>query len=110
MTGNHRHPFTVGDFIVRRLSDWGVERVFGYAGDGINGIIGGIQRAGNRPRFVATPHEEIAAFMATAHAKYTGVVGFGRQRQVRARSTCSTDCTMQILTISRWWLSSASSR
>ena len=62
MTGNHQHPFTVGDFIVRRLSDWGVQRLFGYAGDGINGIIGGIQRAGNRPRFIATPHEEIAAF------------------------------------------------
>ncbi|HEV7447054.1 MAG TPA: thiamine pyrophosphate-requiring protein [Steroidobacteraceae bacterium] len=75
MTGNHQHPFTVGDFIVRRLSDWGVQRIFGYAGDGINGIIGGIQRAGNRPRFIATPHEEIAAFMATAHAKYTGEVG-----------------------------------
>src|SRR5437879_7205716 len=75
MTDNHQHPSTVGDFIVRRLSDWGVQRLFGYAGDGINGIIGGIQRAGNRPRFIATPHEEIAAVMATAHAKYTGEVG-----------------------------------
>ncbi|HEY0582567.1 MAG TPA: thiamine pyrophosphate-requiring protein [Chloroflexota bacterium] len=66
---------TVGDYIARRLSEWGVERVFGYAGDGINGIIGGIQRAGNRPRFIATPHEELAAFMACAHAKYSGQVG-----------------------------------
>ena len=65
MTDNHQHPSTVGDFIVRRLSDWGVERVFGHAGDGINGIIGGIQCAGNRPRFIATPHEEIAAVMAS---------------------------------------------
>jgi len=75
MPETNHHPATVGDFIVRRLSDWGVERIFGYAGDGINGIIGGIQRAGNRPRFIATPHEEVAAFMAAAHAKYTGGVG-----------------------------------
>ncbi|MGI9146979.1 MAG: thiamine pyrophosphate-requiring protein [Chloroflexota bacterium] len=75
MADKNSHTPTVGDFIVRRLRDWGVERIYGYAGDGINGIIGGIQRAGNRPRFIATPHEEIAAFMATAHAKYTGSVG-----------------------------------
>lgn len=66
---------TVGDFIAQRLLDWGVERVYGYAGDGINGILGGIQRLGNRPRFVPTPHEELSAFMACAHAKYSGTVG-----------------------------------
>ncbi|HEV7663161.1 MAG TPA: hypothetical protein VGQ62_06470, partial [Chloroflexota bacterium] len=42
----------VGDFIARRLREWGVTRVYGLAGDGINGILGGIQRAGNQPRFV----------------------------------------------------------
>ena len=68
----HEH---VGDFIARRLREWGITRVYGYAGDGINGIIGGIQRAGNQPRFVPTPHEEVAALMACAHAKYTGEVG-----------------------------------
>ena len=66
---------TVGDFIAARLRAWGVERVYGYAGDGINGIIGGIQRAGNQPAFIQPPHEELAAFMACAHAKYTGEVG-----------------------------------
>ena len=66
---------TVGDFIARRLRDWGVERVYGFAGDGVNGIIGGIQRAGNRPRLIQPPHEELAALMACAHAKYTGQVG-----------------------------------
>src|SRR5438105_717231 len=65
----------VGDFIAERLRAWGVTRVFGYAGDGINGIIGGIQRAGNQPRFIQPPHEELAALMACAHAKYTGQVG-----------------------------------
>src|SRR3954467_3279852 len=65
----------VGDFIAARLRAWGVTRVYGYAGDGINGIIGGIQRAGNQPRFIQPPHEELAAFMACAHAKYTGEVG-----------------------------------
>src|SRR3712207_703026 len=66
---------TVGDFIAERLTAWGASRVYGYAGDGINGIIGGIQRAGNRPRFVQPAHEELAALMANAHAKYTGEVG-----------------------------------
>jgi len=65
----------VGDFIARRLREWGVERIYGYAGDGVNGIIGGIQRAGNQPRLIQPPHEELAALMACAHAKYTGQVG-----------------------------------
>jgi pyruvate dehydrogenase (quinone) len=73
--GQTQQKEKVGDFIARRLREWGVTRVYGYAGDGINGIVGGIQRAGNRPRFVPSPHEEIAALMACAHAKYTGQVG-----------------------------------
>src|SRR4051794_13157006 len=68
-------PEKVGDFIARRLRDWGVSRVYGFAGDGINGIVGGIQRAGNNPRFIQPAHEELAALMACAHAKYTGEVG-----------------------------------
>ena len=66
---------TVSDFIVRRLGDWGVRRLYGYPGDGINGVIGAIQRAGNRPEFIQVAHEELAGFMACAHAKYTGEVG-----------------------------------
>jgi pyruvate dehydrogenase (quinone) len=72
---NHHVTRKVGDYIAERLLAWGVTQVYGYAGDGINGIIGGIQRAGNRPRFIQPPHEELAAFMACAHAKYTGQVG-----------------------------------
>jgi pyruvate dehydrogenase (quinone) len=65
---------TVGDFLVHRLADWGVRRIFGYPGDGINGIIGALDRA-DRIDFVQVRHEEMAAFMACAHAKFTGEVG-----------------------------------
>jgi pyruvate dehydrogenase (quinone) len=65
---------TVSDVVVERLSAWGVERVFGYSGDGIDGVMGALRRAG-RPSFVQARHEEAAAFMAVAHAKYTGGVG-----------------------------------
>ncbi|WP_197379844.1 thiamine pyrophosphate-requiring protein [Mycolicibacterium mengxianglii] len=64
----------VSDAIVKRLRDWGIERVFGYAGDGINPILGAFQRA-QEPEFVSTRHEELAAFAACGHAKYTGRVG-----------------------------------
>jgi pyruvate dehydrogenase (quinone) len=67
---------TVGDFLLGRLAgDWGVQRVFGYPGDGINGIMGAFQRQGPRPQFVQARHEEMAAFMACAHAKFTGEAG-----------------------------------
>src|SRR5438093_2406588 len=67
---------TVGDFVVERLRAWGVQRVFGYPGDGINGIMAGFEHAGDeRPRFIQARHEELAAFMAGAHAKFTGEPG-----------------------------------
>jgi pyruvate dehydrogenase (quinone) len=65
---------TVSDLLVQRLSEWGVDRVFGYAGDGIDGVLGALRRAG-KPAFVQARHEEAAAFMAVGHAKYTGGVG-----------------------------------
>lgn len=65
----------VSDFLLKRLRDWGVERVYGYPGDGINGIMGALGRADNNPRFIQTRHEEMAAFMATGHAKFTGRPG-----------------------------------
>jgi pyruvate dehydrogenase (quinone) len=66
---------TVSDFIVDRLHDWGVRTLFGYPGDGINGVMGALARAEERIRFIQTRHEEAAAFMACAHAKFTGEVG-----------------------------------
>ena len=66
---------TVGDDLVARLTEWGVTHVYGYPGDGINGILGALRKAGNRPQFIQVRHEEQAAFMASAHAKFTGEVG-----------------------------------
>nr|WP_314872476.1 thiamine pyrophosphate-requiring protein [uncultured Pseudomonas sp.] len=65
---------TVSDFIVERLRQWGVTRIFGYPGDGINGVFGALRRAGSI-EFVQCRHEEMAAFMASAHAKFTGELG-----------------------------------
>ena len=66
---------TVSDFMLQRLSDWGVKRIFGFPGDGINGIMGAMDRAKEKIDFVQVRHEEMAAFMACAHAKFTGEVG-----------------------------------
>ena len=66
---------TVGDFLLERLSEWGVTRVFGYPGDGINGIMGAMGRAADRFDYVRVRHEEMSAFMAGGHAKFTGEVG-----------------------------------
>ena len=66
---------TVGDFLVARLHAWGVRRIYGYPGDGINGILGALGRARETMQFVQTRHEEMAAFMACGHAKFTGEVG-----------------------------------
>src|SRR6266852_5628978 len=66
---------TTSDFLVRRLSEWGVRRVYGYPGDGINGVMGALDRANGKIDFVQVRHEEMAAFMACAHAKFTGEVG-----------------------------------
>jgi pyruvate dehydrogenase (quinone) len=66
---------TVSDFILKRLSEWGVTRIYGYPGDGINGLLGAFERADGEPAFVQVRHEEMAAFMACAHAKFTGEVG-----------------------------------
>jgi len=64
----------VGDFVVERLHAWGVRRIYGYPGDGINGVIGALQRA-DSIEFIQVRHEEMAAFMACGHAKFTGEVG-----------------------------------
>ncbi|WP_175833061.1 thiamine pyrophosphate-requiring protein [Burkholderia cenocepacia] len=66
---------TVADFIVERLYDWGVRRIYGYPGDGINGFFGALNRADGKIEFIQARHEEMAAFMASAHAKFTGELG-----------------------------------
>src|SRR5436309_13255312 len=62
-------------FILNRLTEWGIKRVYGYPGDGINGLMGAFHEVGDRLEFIQTRHEEIASFAASAHAKYTGDVG-----------------------------------
>jgi pyruvate dehydrogenase (quinone) len=69
---------TVGDYLVKRLREWGIRRVYGYPGDGINGIMGAFNRAteaGEGPEWIQVRHEEMAALMACGHAKFTGEVG-----------------------------------
>ena len=66
---------TVADGIVTRLLDWGVDRVFGYAGDGIDPIVAALRRQEDHIDLVPARHEEMAAFMAVGHAKYSGQVG-----------------------------------
>jgi pyruvate dehydrogenase (quinone) len=65
----------VSDFLLKRLSAWGINRIYGFPGDGINGIMGALNRAGDMMKFVQVRHEEMAAFMACAHSKFTGQVG-----------------------------------
>ncbi len=66
---------TVGDFLIERLSEWNITRIFGFPGDGINGLMGALNRAKGKIDFVQVRHEENAAFMACAHAKFTREVG-----------------------------------
>ena len=65
----------VSDYVLERLTEWGVHRIFGYPGDGINAFLGAFDRAEGDPEFIQVRHEEMSAFMACAHAKFTGEIG-----------------------------------
>ncbi|HJZ78216.1 MAG TPA: thiamine pyrophosphate-binding protein [Vicinamibacterales bacterium] len=91
---------TSSDFLVDRLAHWGVSRVYGYPGDGINGILGALNRASDRITFVQVRHEEMAAFMACAHAKFTGEVGVCMATSGPGAIICSMVSTMPNWTIS----------
>src|SRR5579875_3080687 len=65
---------TVADVLLARLREWGVDQVFGYPGDGINGLLAAWGRAENKPQFVQARHEEMAAFEAVGYAKFSGNV------------------------------------
>jgi pyruvate dehydrogenase (quinone) len=66
---------TVADFMLERLREWGVERIYGYPGDGINATLGALDRHDDEIEFIQARHEEMAAFMACGHAKWTDEVG-----------------------------------
>jgi len=65
----------VSEFVWHRLSEWGLRRVYGYPGDGVGGLDVAIEKAKDKIDYVQVRHEEMAAFMASAHAKFTGQVG-----------------------------------
>src|SRR6185437_7887809 len=65
----------VSEFVWHRLSEWGLKRVYGYPGDGVGGLDVALQKALPDMEYVQVRHEEMAAFMASAHAKFTGGVG-----------------------------------
>src|SRR5437588_9810005 len=65
----------VADYILKRLREWDVHRIYGYPGDGINAFLGALDRAKGDPELIQVRHEEMAAFMACGHAKFTGEVG-----------------------------------
>ena len=77
----------VADFVLRRLREWGVHRVYGYPGDGINGFLGAFDRAEGDPEFIQTRHEEMAAFMACATPSSPVRSASAWPRRARARST-----------------------
>src|SRR3954466_808139 len=66
---------TTAEFLLERLHENGVRRIYGYPGDGINAIVGALARFTDKIEFVQARHEELAAFAACAHAKFTGEVG-----------------------------------
>ncbi len=65
----------VSEFVWHRLSEWGLSRVYGYPGDGVGGLDVALEKAKEFMHYVQVRHEEMAAFMASAHAKFTGQVG-----------------------------------
>jgi len=65
----------VSEFVWHRLNEWGIKRVYGYPGDGVGGLDVALERAKDTMEYVQVRHEEMAAFMASAHAKFTGEVG-----------------------------------
>ncbi len=66
---------TASDILVDVLEQWGVEYIFGLPGDGINGIMEAMRKRQDKIKFIHVRHEEAAAFMACAYAKYTGKLG-----------------------------------
>lgn len=65
----------VSDYVLGRLREWGVDHVFAYPGDGINGMLAAWGRSDDHPMFVQARHEEMAAFQAVGYAKFSGRVG-----------------------------------
>jgi pyruvate dehydrogenase (quinone) len=85
---------TVADLLVERLIAWGVDTIFGFPGDGVNGIFEALRTHEEKLKFIQVRHEEAAAFAACGYAKYTGRLG-----------VCSTVCMTPNVTVSLSWQS-----
>ena len=72
---NEYENLRTADIVAEALLDWGVDTIFGLPGDGINGFIEALRQRQNKIKFVLVRHEESAAFMACAYAKYTSKLG-----------------------------------
>ena len=94
---------TVGDLLVDRLIDWGVEVIFGFPGDGVNGIFDSLRTREKDIRFIQVRHEEAAAFAACGYAKFTGRLGVCIATSGPAAFTFSTVFTTPSVTGSRFW-------
>src|SRR6266851_820859 len=94
---------TVADMLVERLIDWGVDTIFGFPGDGINGIFEALRTNQEKIKFIQVRHEESAAFAAVGYAKYTGRLGVCLATSGRAASIYSTDSMTPSATVSLFW-------
>ena len=101
---------TVGDFFWHRLHEWGVRTIFGYPGDGINGLLGALNRTNGQFKFIQVRHEEMAAFMASVYAKFTGEVGVCMATSGPGLRTSSPACMTLAWITCRFWRSSPHSR
>src|SRR5436305_12573574 len=80
----------VADYFLKRLREWGVHRIYGYPGDGINAFLGALDRADGDPDFIQARHEEMAAFMACGHAKFAAP-GSGPGGHTQSRRSADAD-------------------
>ncbi len=94
---------TAADILIETIHDWGVDTVFGLPGDGINGIMESLRTHKEQVRFVQVRHEEAAAFMACAYAKFTGKLGVCLATSGPGAIHCSTVFTMPSWTASLSW-------
>src|ERR687886_2673653 len=83
----------VADFMLKRLREWDIHRIYGYPGDGINAILGALDRAKGDPEFIQARHEEMAAFEAVGQAKFTGEVAVCLAPRGRGRTPSRTGPT-----------------
>jgi TPP-dependent trihydroxycyclohexane-1,2-dione (THcHDO) dehydratase len=94
---------TVAEMLIERLIDWGVDTIFGFPGDGINGIFEALRTNQEKLKFIQVRHEEAAAFAAVGYANTPGVSACAWRLLVQAVFICSTVCMTPSATASLCW-------